>query len=170
MNGRNVEIKARVKDGYRIRSVAEEIADSEAVLIEQADTFFNCVAGRLKLRKLDDSHGELIHYNRPDAHEPTGCDYTIVETSEPDKLGEMLGEALGVRGVVCKRRTLYTHGQTRIHLDDVEGLGEFVELEVVLAEGQSVEEGSAIAESIMETLRISDEDLLDAAYIDMIEY
>jgi len=170
MNGRNVEIKARVSDADRIRSVAEEIADSEAVLIEQVDTFFNCVAGRLKLRKFDACHGELIHYNRADTHEPTGCEYAIVETSEPDKLGEMLGEALGVRGVVHKRRTLYMHGQTRIHLDDVEGLGDFLELEVVLRDNQSMAEGAAIAAAIMETLRISDEDLLNTAYIDMIEY
>ena len=170
MNGRDVEIKARVSDADRIRSVAEEISDSEAVLIEQTDTFFNCVAGRLKLRKFDACHGELIHYNRVDAREPTGCDYRIVETSEPDKLRDLLGEALGVRGEVRKRRTLYMHGQTRIHLDNVEGLGDFLELEVVLSDEQSIAEGTAIAASIMETLGISDEDLLDTAYIDMIEY
>ena len=169
MNGRNVEIKARVEDAYKVRSVAEEISDSGPVLIEQEDTFFNCVKGRLKLRKFDEFRGELIHYSRRDGHEPTGCEYAIVETSEPDKLGRLLGEALGVRGMVRKRRTLYLYGQTRIHLDDVEGLGDFLELEVVLTDGQSIEEGRAIAESIMDKLGVVEEDLLDVAYIDMIE-
>ncbi len=169
MNGRNVEIKAGVADGDRIRAVAEEIADSGPELIEQDDTFFNCVKGRLKLRKLDESHGELIHYSRPDACDPTACDYAIFRTSEPEMLCEMLGEALGVRGEVRKRRTLYMCGQTRIHLDEVEGLGEFVELEVVLTDEQSIADGTAIAASLMEKLGISEEDLLDVAYVDMIE-
>jgi len=170
MNGHNVEIKARLTDPDRIRSVAEEIADSDPVLIDQVDTFFNCVQGRLKLRKLDESHGELIHYNRADTREPAGCEYAILKTAEPDRLGEMLGEALGVRGTVRKKRTLYMHGQTRIHLDDVEGLGEFLELEIVLSDTQSIEEGTTIAASLMETFGISDEDLLNTAYIDMIEH
>lgn len=169
MNGRNVEIKARVDGAGRLRAVVEEIADSGPVLIDQVYTFFNCVKGRLKLRKFDASSGELIHYYRSDSHEPTGCNYEIFKTSEPDKLCGMLGEALGVRGVVRKRRTLYMCGQTRIHLDEVEGLGDFLELEVVLSDEQSVADGTAVAVSVMADLGIADEDLLDVAYIDMIE-
>jgi predicted adenylyl cyclase CyaB len=80
-----------------------------------------------------------------------------------------LSLALGVRGVVRKKRTLYLVGQTRLHLDEVEGLGEFVELEVVLRHGQSDLEGQQIARELMTRLAIREQDLLEGAYMDMLE-
>ena len=80
----------------------------------------------------------------------------------------MLSNALGVRGVVRKRRTLFLVGQTRIHLDEVENLGLFVEIEVVLSLQQTVSEGVHIAEEIMEKLGISRDDLVEKAYIDLL--
>ena len=149
MVGRNVEIKARVNDFDTVQSLVEKIADSGPIDILQEDTFFNCRKGRLKLRKFSDSDGELIYYDRENSSEPTECTYTIVKISEPDAVSKVLGESLGVRGVVQKRRTLFTTGQTRIHLDDVEGLGKFIELEVVLSPEQSMSEGRSITISLM---------------------
>ena len=169
MVGRNVEIKARVNDFDTVQSLVEKIADSGPIDILQEDTFFNCRKGRLKLRKFSDSDGELIYYDRENSSEPTECTYTIVKISEPDAVSKVLGESLGVRGVVQKRRTLFTTGQTRIHLDDVEGLGKFIELEVVLSPEQSMSEGRSITISLMEKLGISEADLIDCAYIDMID-
>jgi len=80
----------------------------------------------------------------------------------------VLSNALGVRGVVRKRRTLFLVGQTRIHLDEVENLGLFVEIEVVLSLQQTVSEGVHIAEEIMEKLGISRDDLVEKAYIDLL--
>ena len=77
--------------------------------------------------------------------------------------------ALGVRGVVRKTRHLYLVGQTRVHLDEVDGLGQFVELEVVMSEGQPEAEGRAIAAGLMQDLGIGPDDLLEVAYMDMIE-
>jgi len=77
--------------------------------------------------------------------------------------------ALGVRGIVRKTRYLYLSGQTRIHLDDVEGLGQFMELEVVLRDGQSDAEGQTIAEELMTRLGVRKEDLLEGAYMDLLE-
>jgi predicted adenylyl cyclase CyaB len=74
-----------------------------------------------------------------------------------------------VRGVVRKRRYLYLVGQTRVHLDEVEGLGEFMELEVVLRPEQSDAEGQAIARDLMTRLGIREEDLLEGAYMDLLE-
>ena len=79
-----------------------------------------------------------------------------------------VGIALGVSGTVRKRRTLFLAGNTRIHLDEVEGLGDFMELEVVLAEGESVEEGQAIAYRLMAQLGVEKEKLLTGAYLDML--
>ena len=77
---------------------------------------------------------------------PKRSDYLIVETSDPSTLKATLTAALGVRGVVRKTRRLYLVGQTRVHLDEVEGLGQFMELEVVLRPEQSNAEGQAIAD------------------------
>ena len=80
----------------------------------------------------------------------------------------VLSRALGVRGVVRKERLLYIVGQTRVHLDNVAGLGSFVELEVVLRQGQSDAEGQMVARDLMAILDICEEDLLDRAYVDML--
>ena len=118
----------------------------------QEDTFFRVPAGRLKLRKLAPDRGELIFYRRPDQPGPKCSDYSISVTSEPDTLRDVLAAALGDAGVVIKERWLYLVDQTRIHLDRVERLGDFVELEVVLSPGQSAEEGQSIAADLMRAI------------------
>jgi predicted adenylyl cyclase CyaB len=81
----------------------------------------------------------------------------------------VLSAAFDIRGVVRKRRTVYRIGQTRVHLDQVEGLGEFVELEVVLRREQSSSDGATIAHELMEKLGISPDQLIDRAYIDLLQ-
>ncbi len=164
----NIEIKALAPDLAAVRQRAEAIADGPARVLEQEDTFFYCERGRLKLRRLSPGDGELIHYFRSDTTEPTGSDYVIARTSEPGRLVEALDRALGLRGVVRKRRTLLLVGQTRIHLDEVDGLGDFVELEVVLEEGQSAESGERLARQLMASLGIDEGALVERAYIDLI--
>jgi adenylate cyclase class IV len=81
----------------------------------------------------------------------------------------VLAAALGVRGEVRKRRELVLVGQTRVHLDVVEGLGTFVELEVVLEAGQSDADGEAVARALLRELGLGEADLLPVAYIDLLE-
>jgi predicted adenylyl cyclase CyaB len=123
----------------------------------------------LKLRIQNPERGELIYYERPDQGGPKRSDYHLAETADPENLKIALSLALGVRGVVRKTRYLYMAGQTRIHLDDVEDLGYFMELEVVLKSGQSDAEGQAIAQDLMRRLGIREEALLEGAYVDLIE-
>jgi predicted adenylyl cyclase CyaB len=165
----NIEIKARVNDFSELRQRAEEISDTPIQVIPQEDTFFHCPKGRLKLRLLKPDYAQLVFYERPDQDGPKRSNYHIYETHDPAGLKITLGLALGVRGVVRKTRFLYLAGQTRIHLDDVEGLGHFMELEVVLRDGQSVAEGQSIAEDLMARLGIRKEDLLEGAYMDLLE-
>jgi len=76
--------------------------------------------------------------------------------------------AYGQAGRVCKNRTLLLSGRTRIHLDRVEGLGDFLELEVVLEEGESVESGEAVARELMQKLGIDPYQLVEGAYVDLL--
>jgi len=166
--GENVEWKAQARDPERQRELAECLADGPPQLLEQLDTFFPTAHGRLKLRQLAADRGELIYYERPDQAGPKQSTYSLVATDQPAALGALLAQAMGVRGVVRKRRWLYRVGQTRIHFDEVEGLGAFLEVEVVLQPGQAVSEGERIAEDIRRQLAVRDEDLVEPAYIDLL--
>ena len=165
----NIEIKARARDFSALRSHAESLSDTPVQLIPQEDTFFHTPRGRLKLRQLAPDRAQLVYYERPDQDGPKRSTYHIFETGDPQNLKTALSLALGVRGIVRKTRLLYLIGQTRLHLDEVEGLGQFMELEVVLRPDQTDAEGQAIAADLMTRLGVGEEDLLKVAYMDLIE-
>jgi predicted adenylyl cyclase CyaB len=165
----NVEIKARVGDPDKLQGLVEALSDTPVTVIPQEDVFFYTPGGRLKLRVLAPDSGQLIYYERQDASGPKQSNYMISYTGEPDTLQAVLAGALRVRGIVRKQRLLYMVGNTRVHLDEVEGLGSFMELEVVLGPGQSEEEGQAIATELMQKLEINGTDLIEVAYIDLLE-
>ncbi|HEY3474874.1 MAG TPA: class IV adenylate cyclase, partial [Anaerolineales bacterium] len=163
----NIEIKARVRNFDEIKIRAQALSDTPMEVIPQEDIFFNTSQGRLKLRLLPGEKGQLIYYMRPNQEGPKRSDYHLAHTVDPASLKRVLELAYGIRGIVRKTRYLYLVGQTRIHLDDVEGLGQFMELEVVMQEGQTDSEGQAIAEGLMTSLGVAKSDLLEGAYMDL---
>jgi len=165
---RNIEIKARIGSVDTVIPIAAAIAGVPAVRIFQDDTFFNCNAGRLKLRAFSRDEGELIFYRRADRQGPKESFYLRSPTPAPDTLRESLSLAYGVFGRVKKNRVLFLAGRTRIHLDRVEGLGEFLELEVVLAEGDSETAAEAEALELMARLGVEHASLVAVAYVDML--
>ena len=164
----NVEIKAVLKDRARAESLAAELSGGGPETIQQEDIFFRCEGARLKLRILGPGRGELIRYERADAAEVRSSRYAVARTEDPQALADILSQCLGAAGVVRKTRLLYLVGQTRVHIDCVEGLGDFLELEVVLRPGQSEEEGKVIADELLRRLGIGREDLLAEAYVDLL--
>lgn len=168
MENRNVEIKAGSIDFSAQSEIAASIATEPPVSLTQEDTFFHVPSGRLKLREFENGGAEVIQYRRPDALGPKQSTYVRSQVSEPSSLKEALANSLGIRAVVKKRRKVFMAGQTRIHMDEVEGLGEFIELEVVLNADQAESEGVAIAEDIMRALGIKEEHLLSCAYVDLL--
>lgn len=166
--GRNVEIKARASDFAAQRAKAAELAASPSELLSQEDTFFAAKRGRLKLRRFDEGSGQLIYYERSDAPGPSESRYMLLPTREPDSLRDALSKALGVTGVVKKRREVFLVERTRVHLDEVEGLGRFIELEAVLGPDESSADGKRRVDELMSALGVDDGDLLDRAYIDLI--
>jgi predicted adenylyl cyclase CyaB len=164
---RNIEIKARIKSVEAVAAIAAKLADEGPIEIAQDDTFFRCEAGRLKLRAFSATKGELIFYRRANQTGPKESFYVISPTENPDSLREALSLAYGQVGRVVKDRTLYLVGRTRVHLDRVEGLGEFLELEVVLAEGETVEAGTSEAHELMARLGVEPGQLIEGAYVDL---
>lgn len=165
---RNVEIKAQVDSLAAIEPLAAALSGQEPVVIEQDDTFFACASGRLKLRAFADGSGELIFYRRADDTGPKESFYIVSPTNSPDTLREALALAYGATGRVKKHRTVFMAGRTRIHLDRVEDLGEFLELEVVLREDESAEAGMEEARTLMAGLGIAPGQLLSGAYVDLL--
>jgi predicted adenylyl cyclase CyaB len=165
---RNIEIKARARDVEKQARIAVNLTDGSSKLIVQEDTFFNVPAGRLKLRVFGDGTGELIQYERKDSPGPSESNYVLSATCAPESLREALSNALGVRAIVRKERRVFFSGQTRIHFDQVEGLGPFIELEVVLEDNQQFTDGVAIAEELVKKLEIDEEDLVKMAYVDLL--
>jgi adenylate cyclase class IV len=168
--GRNVEIKAAVADFTGATAALATLSPGPGVALAQEDTFFHCRGGRLKLRRLAVDAGELIAYERADQAEPRTSDYHLVPTAEPERLRGVLAAACGIIGTVRKRRTVHMVGRTRVHLDEVEGLGRFVELEVVLEDGEPVQHGVAEAQGLMALLGIQEDQLVSQAYVDLLHH
>ena len=166
---RNVEIKAHVEDIEALEYRVIEYADGEGTEILQDDTFFECESGRLKLRTFADGTGELIFYQRADKSGPKESFYLISRTAEPDSLREVLTPAYGSGGRVQKRRMLYFKGRTRIHVDRVQKLGDFLELEVVLEQNETPENGIEEARTILAALGIDGGQLVEGAYVDLLQ-
>lgn len=165
----NIEIKARANDVFTLENIVRNMTKKDPVLLRQEDIFFNVPHGRLKLRIFSPDKGELIFYDRPNVIGPKQSLYCKSETNDPQGLKDVLLKALGMKGIIRKIRKLHLYEQTRIHIDHVEGLGHFVELEVMLQDNQTPEDGIAIAENLMLQLHIDKQDLIDVAYIDLME-
>jgi predicted adenylyl cyclase CyaB len=165
---RNAEVKARLFDRPRTEAMVVSIATRGPVTLIQEDIFFSVPTGRLKLRTIDGASGELIYYLRPDVSGPKLSRYERVPVENATALSALLGPALGVRGRVGKVRTLYLVGRTRVHLDQVDTLGDFIELEVVLQEGDSVESAFGEAAQLLARIGVEDTELESRAYIDLL--
>ena len=165
----NIEIKAHLHDVARAHRLARDLSERPAERFRQRDVFFYTRCGRLKLRWQGDGPAYLVYYERADQSGPRPSVYFVAETQDAASLEQALSAALGVRGEVRKQRTLYTVGSTRIHLDEVQGLGHFVELEAVLGPQQTPADAQAMVSALMDHLGISDSDLIEVAYIDLLE-
>jgi predicted adenylyl cyclase CyaB len=165
---RNIEIKARIESVESLAPRVAALADQGPVEIIQDDTFFACDRGRLKLRAFSARDGQLVYYRRPNQTGPKESFFVISPTTAPDSLREVLSLAYGRAGRVRKRRILYLVGRTRVHLDRVDDLGDFLELEVVLAEGEPSDRGVEEARNLMAVLGLDPRQLIEGAYVDLL--
>ncbi|MDA8130350.1 MAG: class IV adenylate cyclase [Elusimicrobia bacterium] len=162
----NVEIKARATDWAEQVRRGLALADRTERLF-QDDTFFNCANGRLKLRRERGAGARLIFYRRAGLKGPKTSDYVLLPVRDGASALKRLTRALGAVKRVLKKRLVCHAGRTRIHFDEVRGLGRFIELEVVLRQGESAAAGRREAARLMRALGIRRADLLAGAYADM---
>ncbi|MDX2284892.1 MAG: class IV adenylate cyclase [Bacteroidia bacterium] len=163
----NIEIKARTKERGRLREILLEAGARFHGEDQQTDTYFHTPEGRLKLRE-GFIERNLIFYRRGDQAGPKASEVFLYRPDEAPLLRELLTAALGVRQVVNKRREIYFAENVKFHLDLVEGLGEFVEIEAIDMDGHADEARlRAQCAAWMERLGIRAEDLLEGSYSEM---
>ncbi len=161
----NLEIKARCADLDAARERAKALATSRVGIDRQTDSYFVTKQGRLKLRESSLSGGQLIPYLRPNQPGPKNSDYGVIPIEEPERVKALLTEILGVHRVVRKVREIWLHENVRIHLDQVEGLGSFVELEAVYdGAPESLPAQERKVRFLMDRPGIREEDLVDVSY------
>jgi predicted adenylyl cyclase CyaB len=168
---RNVELKARLADAAalaRVAARAAALSTGGPFDLLQDDTFFTAPLGRLKLRRFGDGGAELIGYRRADIAGPTTSSYVRLPVADPTTLADALGLACEIQGHVRKHRRVYLVGRARIHLDEVDGLGRFVEIEVVLKDGDSEADGAAEAVGLLRRLGLAPATLVEGAYLDLL--
>jgi adenylate cyclase, class 2 len=168
---RNIELKARLPDLNSARTTAERLATSRLGLLRQRDTYFNCLHGRLKLREIEDGASQLIAYHRADRPEAKASDYRLLEFSDADsarRLRQLLETSLGIAVVVEKTREVYLYNNVRIHLDEVAGLGTFLEFEAVV--GGATDDTTAHHQLawLQNEFHIRNADLMQGSYSDML--
>ncbi|MGK5083307.1 class IV adenylate cyclase [Bdellovibrionota bacterium FG-1] len=164
----NIEIKARCSDLKKARSVALKFKTDNLGVLHQVDTYFITQAGRLKLREINGTTAQLIPYLKDYQTGPMRSDYALLPVEDPNHLKALLGHLLGIEFVVDKRREVFLIENVRVHLDEVKGLGTFVEFEAV-CKNDSVEEHSiqtAKVNELMQAFGIRGDDLLDLSYVD----
>jgi homotetrameric cytidine deaminase len=169
---RNVELKARDPDPARTLERALALGADDRGEIAQRDTYFHGARGRLKLREQETGGtplwDELIEYSRADSTDARTSTYRRVPVADAAPLLEALDAAYGTLGTVTKRRRLLLWDGVRIHLDEVEGLGSFLELEAEAEEGSDLKAEREKVERLRAELGVEDENLVATSYSDLV--
>jgi|SRR6056297_575751 len=165
----NVEIKARCNNPDRIRQLLEEHEADYKGTDHQTDTYFEVPEGRLKLRQ-GTIEQNLIYYRRPDSASPKASSINLVPAEHPNELHQLLTNALPTLVVVEKKREIYFINNVKFHIDEVKGLGDFIEIEAIDEDGSMGKEKlQEQCQYYLELLDIKDENLVPYSYSDMLE-
>lgn len=162
---RNIELKAQLRNRNDAEAVCKQISATFQGDIHQIDTYFQVPEGRLKLREKTPGGDELIFYTRPDTPNSKSSEYDIAPASP--ELKRVLTDALGVLAIVDKVRGLWLWDNVRIHLDRVEGLGNFIEFEAILSEEYNDADGHAKVAKLTEDFGLQENDLIECSYLDL---
>ncbi|MBO6577084.1 MAG: class IV adenylate cyclase [Rhodothermales bacterium] len=164
----NIEIKARCADHAPLRAALTARGARRIGLDRQIDTYFQARTGRMKLRE-GTIENSLIHYERPDQEGPKRSEVTLARVPADAGLGDVLRAGLNVLVVVDKEREIWFAENVKIHLDDVVGLGRFVEIEAIDRDGSiGADRLEAQCREFMDVFAVRPEDLIDRSYSDML--
>jgi len=164
---KNLEAKFRLIDHAGAETLAAALGYNRRAILNQRDTFFRVANGKLKLRE-ENCAAVLIYYHRDESGPLMLSNYEIVPVSEPARTLQILTDALGTISVVEKVRTLMMRENVRLHLDKVAKLGEFGEIEAMIAEGDGPERSRGAVDEILAALGVGPSDLLEVSYFELL--
>ncbi|CAN5649377.1 hypothetical protein BH10BAC5_BH10BAC5_03440 [soil metagenome] len=163
-----IEIKAHCSDPSNIENILTERKADFRGIDNQTDTYFNCKNGRLKLRE-GTIENSLIHYNRADLEGPKRSDVKLIKIREASEMKSILSETNGILKTVIKRRKIFFIRNVKFHIDEIENLGSFVEIEAI-DESEQFTENELLEQCnyYLSLFNIPKSDLLKKSYSDMI--
>lgn len=164
----NLELKARCRSLTEAERIAYSLGARAAGVLHQVDTYFSVPTGRLKLREIRGRRSELIFYDRPSTDVRSGrwSSYVVFPVRATGPLRSTLNDAWSMRVTVRKKRRLYLLENARIHLDSVEGLGSFIEFEVMLTKGRK--QAAALYRRLRDGFGIKRSDVIGGSYADLL--
>jgi adenylate cyclase class 2 len=165
---RNLELKASCANLEVCRQALSRLGIPLHQVELQTDTYFHISTGRLKLRDIEGLSAALIWYERSDSEQARISLYHLAPIADPDAMKALLAAALGVRGQVAKRREIYLWHNVRIHLDEVAGLGSFVEFEAVLGPEEDEATAHERLQHLARTLQLDSSDYRGKSYADLL--
>jgi predicted adenylyl cyclase CyaB len=163
----NLEAKFRLVDLAKAQARATALGYTRRAILNQRDTFFRVASGKLKLRE-ENGGAVLIFYHRIDSGPLMLSNYEIVPVADPPRTLRVLADALGTIATVEKVRKLMMRDNVRLHLDRVANLGDFGEIEAVIADGDDPERSRAAVDQILAALGVGQADLIDVSYFEML--
>jgi len=166
--GKNIEIKAYCRNLLKFKTKLKQLPTTFEGDDVQMDTFFKVPKGRLKLRESKLYGNILIPYIRLDQSGPKQADYGLIKIDDVIKIKNLFTEMFGIIGVVNKKREIYLYENVRIHLDDVETLGTYIEFEAVVQNSNAIDTNRKKVEWLLGFFGIDQKDLIEDAYMDLL--
>jgi adenylate cyclase, class 2 len=161
----NLELKVKIQSISKAVLIARRIKALDKGILHQRDVYYNMQKGRLKLRIINNKFAELIFYSRSDKKGKKYSDYLILGVPKIKQAKLLLNRALGEKVVVVKKRRLFLFKNARIHIDEVKGLGIFLEFEVIVIKGKL--EAQKLLEFLSMQFGIKSKDILAVSYSDL---
>ena len=164
---KNLEAKFRLSNHAEAEARASAIGYTRRAILHQRDTFFRVANGKLKLRE-ENGSAVLIYYNRDESGPLMLSNYEIVKVADPPRTLRILAAALGPIAVVEKVRILMMRNNVRLHLDRVARLGDYGEIEAVIAEGDDPGRSRSAVDEILAALGVEKPNLIEVSYCEML--
>jgi adenylate cyclase, class 2 len=164
---KNYEIKCKITNSREVKNWIAGFNNFTYSIEKQTDIYYKVNCGRLKLRIINDSKGNLIFYDREEQTGKRVSKYIISETENFKELDSILRKLLRVTIRVHKIREIYVHQNIRVHLDRVKNLGKFIEIEIIY---ENLQKAKYQMEKIISQLNLKEKDFIKKSYSDLLIY
>lgn len=163
--GKNFELKCKLNDIASFKRRNTCLSEFDRTIEEQVDIYYKVKTGRLKLRIINNTIGNLIFYERNESTNIRISKYIISKTIDFVELREILNKQFRVLVTVIKQRQIFLKDNIRIHLDTVKGLGKFLEIEIIYSNFQKARKQM---EEIIFLLNLNENNFINVSYSDLL--